>query len=363
MTSTWPAEKRVAKNWPAAKLAAKLLAWYDAERRDLPWRAPPGQRMAPYPVWLSEIMLQQTTVATVAPYFEEFLRRWPELGDLAAAPLDDVLHAWQGLGYYARARNMLRCAQEVVEQHGGVFPEEEAALLRLPGIGPYTAAAIAAIAFDRPATILDGNVERVIARLRFVEMPLPAAKPELHGLASEITPIKRPGDYAQAIMDLGATICTPRKPACARCPWQGACLAYAAGASETLPRRMPKPERPLRHGIAFWAARGDGQILLRRRPEKGLLGGLMEVPTSEWRDTPWQSNSARRQAPGKTRWRALPGVVSHGFTHFRLEITVFTGKLDGRAGVDGVWCPPARFADHALSTLSKKIIRHAISGS
>ena len=347
---------------PPAVLAAKLLAWYDAEGRDLPWRAPPGQRMAPYPVWLSEIMLQQTTVATVAPYFEEFLRRWPRLADLAAAPLDDVLHAWQGLGYYARARNMLRCAQEIMQNHGGAFPEEEAALLCLPGIGPYTAAAITAIAFDRPATILDGNVERVIARLRLVEMPLLAAKHELRRLAEKITPRKRPGDYAQAIIDLGATICTPRKPACAHCPWQSACRADAEGIGQTLPRRALKPARPLRHGVAFWAVRGDGQILLRRRPEKGLLGGLMEVPTSEWHDTPWQPNAARRQAPAKSSWRKLPGEVGHGFTHFRLEIMVFAGKVDGRAAIDGVWCRPERFTDYALSTLSKKIIRHAQSG-
>jgi len=341
------------------KLSDLLLAWYVDNKRDLPWRREP---ITAYSVYVSEIMLQQTTAATVGPYFEEFLRRWPELSDLAAAPLDDVLHAWQGLGYYARARNMLRCAQEVVEKHNGVFPQAESALLRLPGIGPYTAAAIAAIAFDHPATILDGNVERVIARLRLVETALPAAKPELHRLAAEITPQERPGDYAQAIMDLGATVCTPKKPACPRCPWQDACRAHAAGVAQTLPRRSPKPERPLRHGVAFWTVRGDGQILLRRRPEKGLLGGLMEVPTSEWRDIAWQTSAARRQAPAKSSWRKLPGVVSHGFTHFRLEITVFVGKVDGRAAIDGVWCPPERFADYALSTLSKKIIRHAETG-
>jgi len=349
----------MALKWPPAKLAAKLLAWYDSERRDLPWRAPPGGRMAPYRVWLSEIMLQQTTVATVAPYYETFLRRWPNLGALAAAPVDDVLHAWQGLGYYARARNMLACAREVMQSHGGVFPETEDVLVKLPGIGPYTAAAIAAIAYDRPATILDGNVERVIARLRAIETPLPAAKPELYRRAAEITPGKRPGDYAQAIMDLGATICTPKRPACARCPWRGACRAYTAGVAETLPRKTSKPARPLRHGVAFWTVRRDGRVLLRRRPEKGLLGGLMEVPTSEWRDAPWRPAAARRAAPAEVRWRTLPGVVSHGFTHFRLEITVLAGAVDGRAAIDGVWCPPARFADYALSTLSKKIIRHA----
>jgi len=346
---------------PAA-LAAGLLAWYDVHGRDLPWRAPLGVRPDPYRVWLSEIMLQQTTVATVGPYFERFLDRWPRLVDLAAAPMDDVLHSWQGLGYYARARNMLRCAQQIVESHGGNFPQDESALLKLPGIGPYSAAAIAAIAFEHSATILDGNVERVIARLRQVETPLPAAKKELRKLAAEITPAKRPGDYAQAIMDLGATICTPRKPACTRCPWQSACRASAAGIQELLPRRTPRPERPLRHAMAFWAARGDGRILLRRRPEDGLLGGLMEVPTSTWCDTPWKPRAARREGPIEARWHALPGVVAHGFTHFRLEITVYAGKADGRAAVDGIWCAPERFADQALSTLSRKVISHAQTG-
>ncbi|MDA0229033.1 MAG: A/G-specific adenine glycosylase [Proteobacteria bacterium] len=345
---------------PAA-LAAELLAWYGVQGRDLPWRAPLGVRPDPYRVWLSEIMLQQTTVTTVGPYFERFLGRWPRLLDLAAAPMDDVLHAWQGLGYYARARNMLRCAQQIVQNHGGKFPQEEAALLKLPGIGPYSAAAIAAIAFERPATILDGNVERVIARLRQVEAPLPAAKKELRRLAAEITPAKRPGDYAQAIMDLGATICTPRKPACALCPWQRACRAFGAGVQEILPRKTPRPERPLRHGMAFWTVRGDGRILLRRRPENGLLGGLMEVPTSAWCETPWQPRSARREAPVEARWRALPGMVAHGFTHFRLEITVYAGKADGRTAVEGIWCAPEQFADQALSTLSRKVIRHAQS--
>jgi len=342
-----------------ATLASKLLVWYDAHGRDLLWRAPQGAGADPYRVWLSEIMLQQTTVATVGPYFEEFLKRWPRLKDLAAAPLDDVLHAWQGLGYYARARNMLRCARQIVEQHGGVFPREEAALLKLPGIGPYSAAAIAAIAFQRPATILDGNVERVIARLRRVETPLPASKKELRRLAAEITPTERPGDYAQAIMDLGATVCTPRKPACPNCPWRPACRAHADGVQAILPRRTAKPQRPLRHGVAFWAARGDGQILLRRRPESGLLGGLMEVPTSEWREAPWPPRAARREAPAAAHWRALSGIVTHGFTHFRLEIAVYAGRVDGRAAVDGVWCSPARFADQAFSTLSRKIISHA----
>jgi len=340
-------------------LAAVLLDWYDVYGRDLPWRVRGGARPDPYRVWLSEIMLQQTTVTTVSPYFVEFLRRWPRLEDLAQAPLDDVLHAWQGLGYYARARNMLRAARKLIEHHGGEFPQDEATLLKLPGIGPYSAAAIAAIAFDRPATILDGNVERVIARLRQVEAPLPAAKRELRRLADEITPPKRPGDYAQAIMDLGATICKPKKPACVICPWRRACRAHKAGVQAFLPKKTQKPKRPLRHGVAYWASRGDGNILLRRRPEKGLLGGLMEIPTGEWRDTPWPSAAARRAAPAEAQWRALPGVVSHGFTHFRLEITVYAGKVDGRTKSVGIWCPRENFADQALSTLSRKIIRHA----
>lgn len=340
-------------------LAAELLAWYDANGRDLPWRVRGGARPDPYRVWISEVMLQQTTVATVGPYFAEFLRRWPRLEDLAQAPLDEVLHAWQGLGYYARARNMLRAAQELVERHSGVFPREQAALLKLPGIGPYSAAAIAAIAFDRPATILDGNVERVIARLRLIETPLPAAKGELLRLACEITPPKRPGDYAQAIMDLGATVCTPKTPACAICPWRGACRAHIEGIPELLPKKLPKPKRPLRHGVAYWALRGDGRLLLRRRPEKGLLGGLMEVPTSEWFDAPWSPAAARHAAPATARWRPLPGIISHGFTHFRLEIVVYAGRVDGRTQLDGIWCPPESFADHALSALSRKIINHA----
>ena len=342
-------------------LAAELLAWYDANGRDLPWRSRGGARPDPYRVWLSEIMLQQTTVATVGPYFADFLCRWPSLEDFAQAPLDDVLHAWQGLGYYARARNMLRAAKELVERYGGVFPEEQDTLLKLPGIGPYSAAAIAAIAFNRPATILDGNVERVIARLRLVETPLPAAKGELLHLASEITPPRRPGDYAQAIMDLGATVCTPKKPTCAICPWRGACRAYMNGVPESLPNKLLKPKPRLRHGVAYWVMRRDGRLLLRRRPEKGLLGGLMEVPTSEWRDAPWRSAAARRAAPATAQWRLLPGMVSHSFTHFRLAIVVYAGKVDGRTQLDGIWCSPENFADHALSTLSRKIIGHAES--
>jgi A/G-specific adenine glycosylase len=257
-----------------------LLAWYDLHHRKLPWRAPPGQRADPYRVWLSEIMLQQTTVKMVAPYYARFLARWPDLAALAAAPLDDILKNWAGLGYYARARNLHACARVVAERHGGEFPASEAELRALPGIGAYTAAAIAAIAFEAFATPVDGNIERVIARLYAVETPLPAAKPEISRLARALTPPRRAGDFAQAMMDLGATICTPKNPTCALCPWNQCCVAQAQGEAETYPRRVPKREGDLRRGAAFVARRADGFILMRTRPEKGLLGGMTEVPTT-----------------------------------------------------------------------------------
>ena len=259
-----------------------LLAWYDRHRRTLPWRAPKGARADPYRVWLSEIMLQQTTVTAVAPYYARFLARWSDVRALAAAPLEEVLKAWAGLGYYARARNLHACARAVVEHHGGEFPASEAALRELPGIGDYTAAAIAAIAFDVPASPVDGNIERVIARLFAVTEPLPRAKPELRRLARALTPPRRAGDFAQAMMDLGATICTPKKPACALCPWNQSCAAHARGDAETFPRRTPKREGALRRGAAFVARRADGFLLVRTRPAQGLLGGMTEVPTTEW---------------------------------------------------------------------------------
>lgn len=345
---------------PAA-LAGALLDWYDIHRRNLPWRAPPGERQDPYRVWLSEIMLQQTTVATVGPYFRRFVERWPTVEALAAAELDEVLHAWAGLGYYARARNMHACARAVVREHGGRFPADEAGLRALPGIGAYTAAAIAAIAFDIPATAMDGNVERVIARLRNVTAPLPAAKPELYRLAAEITPKTRAGDYAQALMDLGATVCTPKSPRCMICPWADACRARAAGTAESLPARARKSARPTRHGIAFWAVRRDGAVLLRRRPETGLLGGMMEIPSTEWRAERWTLADAAGVAPAKGRWRLLPGSVRHVFTHFALELGVATAEVEAVAS-DGVWCPVDRLSDYALPSVMKKVVRHALKG-
>src|SRR5712691_8873841 len=337
-----------------------LLAWYDRERRDLPWRAPPGERPDPYRVWLSEIMLQQTTVATAGPYFDRFVARWPDIGALAAASLDEVLHLWQGLGYYARARNLHACARAVVERHGGRFPDDLRQLRALPGIGDYTAAAIAAIAFDRPLAAVDGNVERVVARLFAERAKLPGAKPRLRALAASLVPPKRAGDFAQAVMDLGAVLCTPRRPRCVLCPWRANCAAARAGIAEELPAMAEKPERPLRYGIAFWLSRGDGAVLLRRRPEKGLLGGMIELPSTPWRGEPWSESEAIGQAPAITAWTALPGTVAHGFTHFRLELALLAGTTADP--IAGIWAKPADFKDYAFPTLTKKLVKYALSG-
>jgi A/G-specific adenine glycosylase len=348
------------RSGPAIDLPGTLLAWYDRHARTLPWRARPGARADPYVVWLSEVMLQQTTVVAVAPYFRDFLARWPTIRDLAAADLDAVLHAWQGLGYYARARNLHKCAR-AIEDLGGRFPEAEAELLGLPGIGAYTAAAVAAIAFGRKATVMDGNVERVIARLFAVADPLPAAKPALRRLAESLTPDERPGDYAQAIMDLGATICLPRKPKCLLCPWADACRAKRQGIAESLPAKSPKAERPKRHGIVFWTMRKDGAVLLRRRPEKGLLGGMIEIPSTEWRREPWTLDEAVPASPISTDWRPLDGIVRHGFTHFALELSLVAGHARNGAAGGALWCPVDRLSDYALPTLMKKVVRHALS--
>lgn len=342
-----------------ADLPGRLLDWYDRHRRAMPWRALPGQAADPYRVWLSEIMLQQTTVATVGPYFERFIARWPTVDDLAAADLDEVLHAWQGLGYYARARNLHKCAVFVSEQLGGTFPDTEAALQELPGIGPYTAAAIAAIAFGRKTNVVDGNVERVMARLHAVETPLPAAKDALRDLAGTHVPDARCGDYAQALMDLGATVCTPRGPACVLCPWRDACEGRKLGIAVDLPRKAAKAERPTRYGVAFWLIAPDGAVLLRRRPESGLLGGMMEVPSTHWRDAPWDTSEALASAPEAADWRPVAGKVRHTFTHFHLELHVVAGRAAARRDI-GVWCPPGDFADFALPTVMKKVVRLAI---
>src|SRR5271155_2427626 len=338
---------------------AALLAWYDRQRRDLPWRSPPGKRPDPYLVWLSEIMLQQTTVATVGPYFVRFVARWPDIRALAAASLDEVLHLWQGLGYYARARNLHSCAGVVIERHGGHSPDDPRQLRALPGIGDYTAAAIAAIAFDRPLAAVDGNVERVVARFFAESAPLPAVKPRLRALATALVPDSRAGDFAQALMDLGAVICTPRRPRCMLCRWRGDCAAAAMGIAETLPAQAAKPERPLRHGVAFWLVRGDGAVLLRRRPEDGLLGGMIELPSTPWRAAPWSAGEAIAHAPAAAEWRHLPGTVQHGFTHFRLEMALLAGTTADP--IAGIWATPRDFKDYALPTLTKKLVNYSLS--
>jgi A/G-specific adenine glycosylase len=351
---------RTARVTEAESLSAQLLAWYDRHRRVLPWRAPAGQRTAPYAVWLSEIMLQQTTIAAVIPYFLRFLDRWPTVADLAAAPLDDVLTEWAGLGYYARARNLHACARAVVDRHGGIFPSEREALKALPGIGDYTSGAIAAIAFDIAAAAVDGNAERALSRLSAIETPMPAAKPELRRIGESLVPADRPGDFAQALMDLGATICTPRKPSCVLCPWRESCRALALGIAETLPRKAEKVARPHRSGVAFWVVDDTGAVLLRRRAEKGLLGGMMEVPSTEW-GAAVSPTAARLAAPVSADWRVLPGQVRHVFTHFELTLTVWAGRMPGKGDPRlGVWVKPDRFGDYALPSLMMKVVRHAM---
>ncbi|TPQ48813.1 A/G-specific adenine glycosylase [Prosthecomicrobium hirschii] len=339
--------------------SAALLAWYDRHHRRLPWRIGPADRAAgakpdPYRIWLSEVMLQQTTVTAVKPYFEAFLARWPRVCDLAAADEAEVMKAWAGLGYYSRARNLKACADAVAERHGGRFPDTEAALLALPGIGAYTAAAIAAIAFDRPATVVDGNVERVVSRLFTVEEPLPDAKPALKRLAATLTPQRRAGDFAQAMMDLGATLCTPRKPACPLCPWSEACRGRAAGAPETYPRKRAKAERPTRRGIAYVAMRSDGAVLLRRRPPKGLLGGMSEVPSTDW--TPAAAVPAE-SPPLPGPWAAA-GRIEHTFTHFHLILEVRLARRPaGDPAPDGFWWSTAAdLAGEALPSVMRKVV-------
>ncbi|MDJ1009364.1 MAG: A/G-specific adenine glycosylase, partial [Paracoccaceae bacterium] len=307
--------------------ADDILAWYDRNARVLPWRVPPGSdaRPDPYRVWLSEIMLQQTTVAAVKDYFLRFTALWPDVTALAAAEDAAVMGEWAGLGYYARARNLLKCARAVVADHDGRFPDTREALLTLPGIGPYTAAAIAAIAFGRPAAVVDGNVERVMARLFAVTTPLPAAKPELTAHAARLTPAHRPGDYAQAVMDLGATICTPKSPACGICPWAASCRGRAEGVAAGLPHKTPKKAKPVRRGIAYVARNPRGDWLLERRPEKGLLGGMLGWPTSDWSDAPAPA------PPSDGDWRSI-GEVRHTFTHFHLILDVVVAVTEAAPG-------------------------------
>lgn len=340
-----------------------LLAWYDRHRRVLPWRVLPGEHADPYRVWLSEIMLQQTTVKAVGPYFTKFLARWPTVSDLGAASLDDVLRMWAGLGYYSRARNLHACAVTVMREHDGVFPDSEDGLRALPGIGPYTAAAIAAIAFDRQTMPVDGNIERVVSRLFAVEEPLPQAKPRIKELAETLLGPSRAGDSAQALMDLGATICTPKKPACALCPLNDNCAARIRGDQETFPRKAAKKTGAQRRGAAFVVTRGE-ELLVRTRPDKGLLGGMTEVPTSEWL-ADHDDKAALAQAPtikGIARWHRKAGVVTHVFTHFPLELAVYTARVAAstRAPSGMRFVPIATLNDEALPNVMRKVIAHGL---
>jgi A/G-specific adenine glycosylase len=323
----------------ADTLRAQLLAWYDARARDLPWRVRPadrarGVRADPYRVWLSEVMLQQTTVPHATPYFLKFTARWPTVVDLAREDDGEVMAAWAGLGYYARARNLLACARAVAERHGGIFPDTEEGLRALPGLGPYTAAAVGAIAFDLPTNVVDGNVERVMSRLFAMEQPLPEAKPGLKRLAEGLVRDHRPGDWAQALMDLGATICRPKAPLCDRCPVAGHCTALATGAPEGFPRRTAKAERPHRYGVAYVLTRGE-EVALVRRPPSGLLGGMLALPTSDWRAARWSEAEALAAAPLAAPWRSA-GEVEHGFTHFTLTLQLLRADGD-EAGL--IWTP------------------------
>lgn len=345
-----------------AEFQSTLLAWYDSARRDLPWRALPGERADPYKVWLSEIMLQQTTVKAVIPYFETFMQKWPTAEALAAASRDEVLAAWAGLGYYSRARNLYACAQSLAR---GGFPSSEAALRALPGVGAYTAAAIAAIAFDEAAAVVDGNVERVIARLFALAEPLPAAKPAIRKLAAALTPKDRPGDYAQAMMDLGAMVCTPRSPSCLLCSVQRFCKASAESSAERFPLKAPKNERPVRRGIAFVILRrqaGEPHILVRRRQDKGLLGGMMEVPCSEWvtqSGAPGLQEPAMHPLKPTAAWKEGRSV-QHTFTHFHLEMRVLAAHHDRAASAieafGGEWAPLANLSAFALPAVMKKAV-------
>lgn len=342
----------------ARQLSRLLLDWYDRNRRAFPWRALPGETADPYRVWLSEIMLQQTGTATVISYFNKFITRWPTVHTLAKAELDDVLTAWAGLGYYARARNLHRCAQIISSEMAGEFPCDLAALQKLPGIGPYTASAISAIAFNRAGPVLDGNIERVLSRLYRVTAPLPGSKPELRNLSLALIDCARPGDMAQAMMDLGAAVCTPRGPDCTHCPWRKPCMANALNCAESLPVKPARRQSPTRVGAVFWLVREDGAVLLRRRPERGLLGGMMEFPGTPWRD---EIEDIAQHMPAACNWRALPGAVRHVFTHFKLELAVYTGACSCMSSVDGIWVKPESFHDFALPAVMRKVAAHVQS--
>lgn len=349
------------KHLPAAD---RLLHWYDRHHRDLPWRISPaaarrGAHPDPYHIWMSEVMLQQTTVAAVKAYFAKFTERWPTVMDLAAAPTEDVMAAWAGLGYYARARNLKKCAEAVAFEHGAIFPDTEEGLRALPGIGDYTSAAVAAIAFNRQAAVMDGNVERVISRLFAIDAPLPGSKPMMKARVAELTPADRPGDFAQAMMDLGATICTPKRPTCGLCPFNAICVALATDEPERFPVKAPKKTKPIRLGAAFIAVDREGRLLLRKRVESGLLGGMTEVPTTGW-TARLDGATGTEAAPFPADWQPA-GSIAHVFTHFELRLSIFrTGPMDAPPDGHGFWVPVTELDGEALPTVMKKAIAAAI---
>ncbi len=340
--------------------AEAALAWYDRHRRTLPWRAEPGETADPYVVWLSEIMLQQTTVATVKPYFAAFLVRWPNVRLLAQASVEEVMRQWAGLGYYSRARNLHACAKLVAGELDGRFPDTEAALRKLPGLGPYTAAAVAAIAFGRRAVVIDGNVARVVARLFAIAAPPPAAKALIREKAEELTPTRRSGDYAQAMMDLGATICTPKQPACARCPLRSHCAARASGDPMRFPLKAAKQPRPQWRGAAFFVRREDGAVLVRTRPPKGLLGGMVEIPGTAW-SVDFDPGAAVREAPLPARFRKLDAAVEHAFAHFALRLDIYVAEVAlARSAPAGCrWTHEGGLEKEALPSVMRKVVAAA----
>ena len=354
---------KTAANFPISDMRQRLLGWYDSEGRSLPWRIRPEDRVAgkiadPYAIWLSEIMLQQTTVPHATPYWFKFLERWPSVHDLAAANEDDVFAAWAGLGYYARARNLMACARAVSDD-GGDFPSDEKALLALPGVGPYTAAAIRAAAFNLPASVVDGNVERVITRLCAMPKPVKNSKPEIKRIAASLASSERPGDYAQAIMDLGATVCKPRSPDCTACPWRTECAANAQGNPDAYPVKAPKMIKPHRKAVGFAVFRGES-VWLKKRPPKGLLGGMLEVPSTDWRTECWNEDEAMVQAPFPAGWE-LRGAIRHVFTHFTLEMQMWRAvATDDWEPTDGGWHAVSDIDKLALPSLMKKAIRAAL---
>ena len=366
LTNRKPARKGAAESPGKPGFSTLLLAWYDRHARVLPWRSGPaarrhGERPDPYRVWLSEVMLQQTTVKAVLPYYQAFIDRWPDVTDLAAADDDAVMAAWAGLGYYSRARNLIACARQIHDLHGGRIPDKAADLVKLPGIGAYTSAAIAAIAFDEPVAVIDGNVERVISRYFAIETPLPAAKADIGARLASLVPPNRAGEFAEAMMDLGARLCTPRNPACSLCPLADGCRAFGSGRQSEFPVKPAKKQRPTRYGEAYVAIRDDCAVLLRKRPPKGLLGGMAEVPGTVWT----QLDASEDAVPIAGDWQTTARNVEHTFTHFHLVLRVRQARFAMTSPApEGAWWSAAEKLPHeALPSVMKKAIEAALPGA